>query len=120
MNLEAHWKRCRELYPEETARKLFEAMRELHEKDFCVSFGWDCNEVSISRSCMKRGRIFPFANDYTCLIFPNGKAYRIKELSHEDIAYSLPTARLKTGETNCYFGLQETEQFKSEQRREGR
>ena len=98
MDLERLESRCRELFPE-NADRLFPAMQKIHNRDFCVTTGWTDHQISISRSCVYRGKLFNFSKDYGLLITLGGWSKRIDNIGYADLADYLPAVRGK--ELHC-------------------
>jgi len=90
-------------FGEETGRKILEAMIKLQNIDFCAALAWSENEVSISRSCGYRGKIFVFTSDYQGLIMPDKRIVQIKDLSYPDLVKYLPNKSLPEGQKHCGF-----------------
>lgn len=62
--------KCRIFYGNSAGSKLFNAMKKIADKNFCVATGWDERELSISRGCNYRGTIFKLTRDYEHIIMP--------------------------------------------------
>tara|TARA_Y100000310_G_C20604940_1_gene775027 strand:+ start:684 stop:995 length:312 start_codon:yes stop_codon:yes gene_type:complete len=78
------------LYGKEVGKRLSDAMKKIGRKDFCVATSWSEHEISISRSCIYRGRIFKLTSDYNSLMMPDGEIREIDSLTYLDISKYLP------------------------------
>lgn len=102
---------CTTRFGQEKGSKLAKVMAKMGRLDFCVATAWNADEISISRSCHHRGRIFKISNDYKKLILVeyNSKAkpkevasMDMNSLDYNSIAKNLPNARFSLGYTNCH------------------
>ncbi len=82
--------RCTQLYGEDIGDKLSLAMLQIYQKDFCVTTGFDAHQISISRSCIVRGKLFRLSEDYSSLIMPDGTERTIESLNYTDIVPFIP------------------------------
>jgi len=82
--------RCVQLYGVAVGNMLRDAMISIANNDFCVATGFDAQHVSISRSCLSRGRSFEFSDDYRNLVMPGGFLQAIDSLTYQDLAPLLP------------------------------
>jgi len=102
MNQKTLERRCINLYSRKRGKSLFGAMSKIAKKDFCVATGWESDEVSISISCNKRGRIFGLTPDYQSIVLPGGGEYTLEEVGYLEIArYLKRNTNLPKGELHC-------------------
>ena len=101
MNLETLKPICKRRFGDAKGSKLYEVMRKLSEKDFCVATGWTDHQVSLSTSCNTRGKIFHLSEDYQEIILPNGKRRNIDDTRYVTFFKYLPRCRFNKGWTHC-------------------
>lgn len=90
--------KCREKFGDERSRLLYESMRAIAKKDFCVATGWTDHEISISKSCLHRGKIFVLSEDYQSIVVPGFDiTVPITKLAYKDFCTYLPLIGLQTG-----------------------
>lgn len=90
MHIKTLESRCIDQYGEENGKKLYRAMQDIHEIDFCVATGWAVDEISIAQSCNYRGRIFKLSKDFRSLIMPDGVEKSFRDLNYSEIKNLLP------------------------------
>ena len=96
--------RCTQLYGEDIGDKLSLAMLQIYQKDFCVATGLDSKHISISRSCLSRGRLFELSNDCKYLVMPGGFLQTIDSLTYQDLAPLLPwNSANPPGHRHCFM-----------------
>jgi hypothetical protein len=101
MNLRFLKDRCINDFGKDSGRKLFRAMGKIADLEFCVATGYNHNELSISKGCQYRGRIFKLTRDYTHLIMPDGSLRSLDNLSYKEIAKCLPKLKFSAGFYHC-------------------
>lgn len=94
-------KTCKERFPKNGDR-LFRAIMDLHYKDFCATTGWSDHEVSLSKSCRKRGRIFQLSDDYQHIVMPSGELRSIESLTYADVSRHLPDSHFNQEEPHYH------------------
>jgi hypothetical protein len=96
--------KCIKLFEEENGRKLFRAIVEIANKDFCVATAWNDHQVSIAKTCSYRGKIFELTPDYKSLILNGDEIIPLEELSYQRIERHL--AKKSYGHLkHCEFDL---------------
>ena len=90
-------KRCQERF-DEKGDDLFKAMMRVAKKDFCVTTGFEEDEISIAISCNSEGRLFKFEDGYSTLVAPDGERIDIENAEYGDIADYLPNYPIAGGE----------------------
>jgi hypothetical protein len=81
--------------------QLYDAMVQLHQIDFCVATAWGKREVSISKTCSKKGRVFELSRDYKHIVMPSGGLRSISSLNYNDISRFLPDSHFSEDERHC-------------------
>jgi len=90
MNKKHLRKSCELKFPDSDSGRLYWFMEQIAAMDFCVATGWEADEVSVSKGCATRGRIFKIAKNYTRLVMPNEKQIKLNRLTYGDIVRYLP------------------------------
>ncbi|MBU0957314.1 MAG: hypothetical protein KKF56_00740 [Nanoarchaeota archaeon] len=101
MNKDHLKKSCEKKFPDSDYSRLYWFMEEVAKLNFCVATGWEADEVSVSKDCAIRGRIFKTTKNYTRLQMPNGKEIKLDRLTYEDIVRYLPVRGFEGQHRHC-------------------
>jgi hypothetical protein len=82
--------RCKTLHGEKVGKRLFDAMMEIANKDFCVATAWNDHQVSIAKTCAYRGNIFEFTPNYDSLVLTDEEIIPLTELTYHKVSKHLP------------------------------